>query len=459
MYIIDFNQPLTVHFIGIGGISMSGLAEILHMRHFHISGSDWTDSDITEKLKSLGMNIAIGHHSSNITDDIQLVIYTAAVKEDNVEYIEAKKKNIPLMDRATLLGQMMRNYAYPICVSGTHGKTTTTSMVSHVLLSAKTDPTITIGGMLDVIDGNIRVGESDYFVAESCEYCDSFLKFYPYIGIILNVEADHLDYFKDIHQIRQSFHAFADRIPEDGYLVINGDIENCEALTDNLSCHIMTYGLDPSFDFSAKHIQYDAMGNPSYMLYHKGKEIREVQLQVNGIHNVYNSLSAIAMGFILDLDIEAICQGLYNFTGTQRRFEYKGDVRGVHVIDDYAHHPTEIEATLTAASKYPHDKLWVVFQPHTYTRTKALLKDFATSLTKADHVVLTDIYASREKDTGDIHAKDLLSELTKLGKEAHYFSSFDEIEIFLLQNCYPNDLLITMGAGDVRIIGEELING
>ncbi len=459
MYKIDFNQPLNVHFIGIGGISMSGLAEILHKRNFRISGSDWAASIITEKLEKSGMKIAIGHRPTNIADDTQLVIYTAAVKEDNVEYIEAKKKNIPLMDRATLLGQMMRNYEYPICVSGTHGKTTTTSMVSHILLSAETDPTISIGGILDVIDGNIRVGKSDYFLAESCEYCDSFLKFYPYIGIILNVEADHLDYFKDIHHVRRSFHAFAGRVPDEGYLVINGEIDNYEALIEGLTCQIMTYGCDPSFDFSADNIRYNDMGNPSYDFYHKGKKIREVHLQVNGIHNVYNSLSAIATGFALGLDIEAICLGLYNFTGTQRRFEYKGDVRGVHVIDDYAHHPTEIETTLTAANKYPHDKLWVVFQPHTYTRTKALLKEFATSLCLADHVVLTDIYAAREKDTGDIHAKDLLSELTKLGKEAHYFSSFDEIEIFLLQNCYPNDLLITMGAGDVRIIGEELIKG
>ncbi len=272
MYKIDFNQPLNVHFIGIGGISMSGLAEILHKRNFRISGSDWAASTITEKLEKSGMKIAIGHRPTNITDDTQLVIYTAAVKEDNVEYIEAKKKNIPLMDRATLLGQMMRNYEYPICVSGTHGKTTTTSMVSHVLLSAQTDPTISIGGILDVIDGNIRVGKSDYFLAESCEYCDSFLKFYPYIGIILNVEADHLDYFKDIHHVRRSFHAFAGRVPDEGYLVINGEIYNYEALIEGLTCQIMTYGCDPSFDFSADNIRYNDMGNPSYDFYHKGKK-------------------------------------------------------------------------------------------------------------------------------------------------------------------------------------------
>lgn len=459
MYIIDFNKPLNVHFIGIGGISMSGLAEILHKRGFTITGSDWNRSAITDKLEELGMKVAIGHHPHNITEDVQLVIYTAAVKEENVEYIEARERNIPLMDRATLLGQMMRNYKYPICISGTHGKTTTTSMASLGFLAADTDPTISVGGILDAIGGNIRVGQSDYFLVESCEYCDSFLKFYPYIGVILNVEADHLDYFDDVHHVRRSFNAFAKRIPEEGYLVIHGGIEAYDDIIRDVNCHTITYGLDSSYDFSADNIRYNELGHATYDLYHKGQLMGEVALQINGIHNVNNSLSIIAIGHVLGLNIDAVSQGLYNFKGTKRRFEYKGNVKGIHIIDDYAHHPTEITATLSSAKKFPHEDLWVVFQPHTYTRTKALLTDFAEALQDADHVVITDIYAAREKNTGDIHAKDLLSELTKLGKEAHYFSSFDEIEIFLLQNCCPKDLLITMGAGDVRIIGEDLISG
>jgi UDP-N-acetylmuramate--alanine ligase len=459
MYTINFNKPINVHFIGIGGISMSGLAEILHQKGFKVSGSDMNSSAITKKLSHIGIDVFIGHRPTNISDNTDLVIYTAAVKTDNEEYIAALDRNIPLIDRATLLGQMMKNYKYPIAISGTHGKTTTTSMVSHILLNANTDPTISIGGILNAINGNIRVGHSDYFVTESCEYCDSFLRFNPYISIILNIEADHLDYFKDINHIRNSFTEFASKLPSNGYLVINGDIDNYQEITNNLDCNIITYGKDKSFDFTVENIKYNDEGFPIYDLIHKGEKITKIELQVNGTHNVYNSLAAIATSYALGIDINNITKGLFSFTGTKRRFEYKGSVRGVKVIDDYAHHPTEIDATLSAATKYPHNKLWVVFQPHTYSRTKAFLKEFAHSLSFADNIILTDIYASREKNTGDIHSKDLLSELTKLGKEAYYFSSFDEIETFLLQNCYPDDLLITMGAGDVKIIGEELIEG
>ncbi|MCT4542770.1 MAG: UDP-N-acetylmuramate--L-alanine ligase [Vallitalea sp.] len=459
MYKINFNKPLNVHFIGIGGISMSGLAEILHQKGFTITGSDWKVSSLTKKLETLNIKVFIGHRESNISDDTNLVIYTSAVKKDNVEYMTALERGLPLIDRATLLGQMMKNYKYPVAVSGTHGKTTTTSMISHILLSAKTDPTISIGGILNAIDGNIRVGHSDYFVTESCEYCDSFLKFNPFLSIILNVEKDHVDYFKDINQVRNSFKTFAHKLPDDGYLIINGDIDNYTELISDLNCHIITYGNNENFNFYASNIRYNELGYPTYDLIHNGNKIEEIILQVNGKHNVYNSLAAIAASFALNIDLKYIKQGLFEFKGTNRRFEYKGNIRGVNVIDDYAHHPTEIDATISAATKYPHNKLWVVFQPHTYSRTKAFLKEFAYSLSFADNVILTDIYASREKNTGEIHSKDLLSELTKLGKKAYYFSSFDEIENFLLQNCYPNDLLITMGAGDVKIIGEELVKG
>ncbi|MCT4688052.1 UDP-N-acetylmuramate--L-alanine ligase [Vallitalea sp.] len=459
MYTIDFNKPLNVHFIGIGGISMSGLAEILHQKGFKITGSDIKTTQTTKKLEALGINVFLGHRTSNISDDTELVIYTAAVKEDNIEYMTSLEKGIPLIGRAELLGQIMKTYKYPIAVSGTHGKTTTTSMVSHILLQGQKDPTISIGGILNVIDGNIRVGDSDYFVTESCEYCDSFLRFNPFISIILNIEEDHLDYFKDINHIRHSFKSFADKLPNDGYLIINGDIDNYEEIISDLDCNIITYGKSNDNTYYAENIRYNEYGYPIYDLMYNGKKIEEINLQVNGIHNVYNSLAAIAASNCLDVDIIDMKQGLMNFTGTNRRFEYKGNIRGVNVIDDYAHHPTEISATLSAATKYPHNKLWVVFQPHTYSRTKAFLKNFAYSLSSADNIILTDIYSDREKNTGEIHSKDLLSELTKLGKQAFYFSSFDEIETFLLQNCYPNDLLITMGAGDVRIIGEELIKG
>lgn len=459
MYNIDFNKPLNVHFIGIGGISMSGLAEILYKKDFIITGSDERASQITKNLEDLNINVFIGHRACNISDSTDLVIFSAAIKENNIEYVTAMNKGIPILGRTQLIGQLMKDYKYPIAVSGTHGKTTTTSMISHILLAGEKDPTISLGGILNAINGNIRVGKSDYFVTESCEYCDGFLQFNPFVSIILNVEEDHLDYFKDINHIRRSFKTFANKLPDNGFLIINREIDNYDEIISGLNCNILTFGKDNRADFYADNITYNDLGHPTYDLIYNGKKIEEINLQVNGIHNVYNSLAAIASTYCLDVNLDHIKQGIMNYTGTNRRFEYKGNIRGVNVIDDYAHHPTEITATLTAANKYPHNKLWVVFQPHTYSRTKAFLKSFANSLSSADNIILTDIYAAREKNTGDIHSRDLLSELNKLGKHAFYFSSFDEIENFLLQNCHPNDLLITMGAGDVKIIGEELING
>jgi UDP-N-acetylmuramate--alanine ligase len=458
MHQIHFNQPKKVFFIGMGGISMSGLAEILNKQGFTVLGSDIKKSEITDHLEALGVQVFLGHHASHITEDIDLVVHTAAIKSDNVEYQEALRKKIALIDRAELLGQIMDNYKYSIAVSGTHGKTTTTSMISHILLQGKKDPTISVGGILNVIQGNILVGQSDYFVTEACEYYNSFLKFNPHLGIILNIDEDHLDFFKDLDDIRQSFKAFARRIPKDGALIINGDIKDIHTFVQDLNCKVITFGSDiNNHDFSANHIEFNELAHASFDLIHKGNKIDRIELKVTGIHNVFNALSAIAIGLESSIDLEDIKEGLLSFHGTQRRFEYKGIVGGVTIIDDYAHHPTEISATLIATEKYPHKNLWCVFQPHTYTRTKAFLNDFAVALSLADKIILTDIYAAREPDPGNIHSKDLLKELQKLGKEAYYFSSFDDIELFLLQNCTDGDLLITMGAGDVKIIGEELL--
>ncbi len=460
MYNINFDLPISIHFIGIGGISMSGLAELLHDKGFRITGSDMKTSLIIERLQKTGIEINIGHRSSNISDNIDLVVYTAAIQPSNIEYQTVLKKQIPIIDRAELLGQLMKNYKYPIAVAGTHGKTTTTSMLSHILLEAKTDPTLSIGGILDKINGSIKVGNSEFFLTEACEYCDSFLKFYPYIGIILNIEEDHLDYFKDIAHIQSSFINFAKKIPKNGYLVINTDIHDYKRILEEVPCQTITFGSDQSkAQFSYGNLKYDQKGNPSFDLFYQGNPIKSIQLSVNGTHNVLNALASIAAATALNIKWDAIIKGLESFIGTKRRFEYKGNLKGIHIVDDYAHHPTEIIATLQAAKNYPHNHLWVVFQPHTYTRTKAFLKDFANALTLADNIILTDIYAAREKNTGDIHTKDLVKELKKMKKEVYYFPSFDEIEIFLLQKCYPNDLLITMGAGDVKIIGEELLNG
>ena len=458
MYKINFNQPKKIFFIGIGGISMSGLAEILNYQGFEVLGSDINSSNITNKLESLGIKVFIGHKASNITNDIDLMVYTAAIKKENEEYQIAKQNNIPIIDRAELLGQIMDNYKYSIAISGTHGKTTTTSMLSHILLHAKKDPTLSIGGILNLIDGNIKIGNSNYFVTEACEYYNSFLKFNPYIGIILNIEEDHLDFFNDINDIRNSFIKFSKKIPKDGLLIINGDILNVQEIIEGLDCRIITFGSDiVNHTYSANNIEFNELAQGNYDLIYKSKKIDRIFLHVTGIHNVYNSLSAIAVALELGINIEDIKKGLLSFNGTQRRFEYKGTIAGVTIIDDYAHHPTEISATLTAAKNYPHNKIWCIFQPHTYTRTKAFLKEFAEALSLADEIILTDIYAAREKNTGDVHSLDIQKELDKIGKDSHYFSSFDEIENFLLQRCSQGDMLITMGAGDVKIIGEELL--
>jgi len=457
MYQIDFNNPIHVHFIGIGGISMSGLAEILLKENFRISGSDAKSSDIVDNLISMGATVNIGQVAANVTDDIDLVVYTAAIHEDNEEFATCVKKNIPMLTRAQLLGQIMNNYKYSVAVSGTHGKTTTTSMLSQIFMEADTDPTISVGGILDSIGGNIRVGKSDYFVTEACEYTNSFHSFFPYISIILNVDADHLDFFSGIDEIIESFHTFATNLPDNGTLVVNGDMDCLDRVTRELNCNILTFGLSESNRYTAKDITPDEHGHMTYTLVVDGKDCERVYLNIGGTHNVSNSLSAIAVADLLGISREFTLMGLKSFGGAHRRFEHKGTLGNVTVIDDYAHHPTEIKATLKTATDTPHNELWVVFQPHTYTRTHALFDEFADALKGFDHVILVDIYAAREADTGLVHSKDLSNRLKELGTDARYFTSFDAVENYLLKNCKKNDLLITMGAGDVYLIGESLL--
>ncbi len=457
MYQVDFQKPIHIHFMGIGGISMSGLAEILLKRGFSVTGSDSNRSPLTEKLEDMGARVQYGQRASNITPDIDLIVYTAAIHPDNPEFAEAVRLQIPMLTRADLLGQIMKNYKTPVAISGTHGKTTTTSMISQILLEAKADPTISVGGILKSIGGNIRVGKSEIFVTEACEYTNSFLSFFPQISVILNIEEDHMDFFKDLADIRHSFRLFAEKLPPLGLLIINGEIENYRDLTKDLPCRVITYGLKGDFDYTARHIVFDDLGNASYDLIKDGAILGKITLRVPGAHNVSNSLATIAVALELGIPLETIEKGLLSFAGTDRRFEEKGTVHGIHIIDDYAHHPTEIKATLKAARNYPHQTCWVVFQPHTYTRTKAFLTDFAEALSLADRVVLADIFAAREKNTIGISSLDLQRELEKLGTKTWYFPSFDEIENFLLEQCQPKDLLITMGAGDIFLVGEHLL--
>ena len=457
MYQINFSSPVSVYFVGIGGISMSGLGEILADAGFTVSGSDRSRSALTERLEARGITVFYGQRAENITDNIDCVVFTSAIGKDNPEYIAAHERNIPCLTRAELLGQIMKNYSTPIAVSGTHGKTTTTAMLSKVLLHADMDPTLSIGGIFKDIGGNIRIGKSEYFVTEACEYTNSFLSFFPKIGVILNIEEDHLDFFKDLADIRCSFRKFAQRLPEDGCLVINAEIPDYEEITRGLACRVITFGPDRGADFYPSDIVYGESGNPRFMLHSPDGSCREIVLQVPGNHNILNAVATAAVADLLCVESSLTDRALHDFTGADRRFEYKGTIGGVTVIDDYSHHPTEIATALEAAARYPHKTLWCVFQPHTYSRTRAFLKDFAKALTLADKVVLADIYAARETDTLGISAETLQQEIQALGQECYYFPSFDEIETFLLENCLKGDLLITMGAGDVVKIGENIL--
>ncbi|MCH5251435.1 MAG: UDP-N-acetylmuramate--L-alanine ligase [Lachnospiraceae bacterium] len=458
MYEIDFKQPCKIHFTGIGGISMSSFAELLHSMGFTITGSDWHESKITRHLESLGIPVVYEQVEENITEDIALVVYTAAVKSTNPELTQAEALGIPTMERAKMVGQIMKNYSSAIAVSGTHGKTTTTSMVSHIFLEADLDPTISVGGILPAIGGNIRIGHSEHFITEACEYTNSFLQFFPTVGIILNIEEDHMDFFKDLADIRHSFREFAKKIPAHGTLIINADIENYTEITKNLSCKVLTYALEnKEADFTADNISYNETGCGSFDAIVNKKKSGHFSLNVTGAHNISNALACLCLASLYGIGETTIQNAMTAFHGTNRRFEYKGEKNGFTIIDDYAHHPTEIAATLTSAKRYPHKTLWCAFQPHTYTRTRAFLKDFAKSLSLADKIILADIYAAREKDPGDISSLSVKEELEKLGKEVYYFPDFEEIQKFILKNLVHGDLLITMGAGNIVEIGEALL--
>lgn len=442
---------------------MSGLAEVLADAGFYVSGSDAARSALTENLEAKGICVHYGQRRGNITADIDVAVFTGAIRSDNPEYLAVQEMGIPSLSRAQLLGQIMKNYPTSIAVSGTHGKTTTTSMAAEILLQADADPTLSIGGILKSIGGNIRLGGSGLFVTEACEYTNSFLSLFPKIGIILNIEADHLDFFKDLADIRASFRRFAQLIPADGALIINGEIPACDEITQGLPCRVITFGRSGAFDYYPEDIRYDGHACATFRLCTSPSAHADcdtsVTLGVPGEHNVLNALAALALADLLSVDRAVAVRALRNFAGTDRRFEYKGQIGGVTIIDDYAHHPTEITATLKAAQNYPHKTLWCVFQPHTYSRTEAFLSDFAQALSLADKVVLADIYAARERksDHFGITSETLRQKIQDLGQECFYFPTFDEIENFLLQNCTNGDLLITMGAGDIVKVGENLL--
>ncbi|NLI60480.1 MAG: UDP-N-acetylmuramate--L-alanine ligase [Clostridiales bacterium] len=449
-----------VHFIGIGGISMSALAEILLHKGYTVTGSDLKQSQITDRLQAKGIKIHIGHKASNI-EGADWLVYTIAVKDHNPEIVAAKEKNLPIIERATLLGHIMETYPYSIGVAGSHGKTTATSMLSLIMRRARLDPTILVGGELDDIGGNVRIGNSGYFITEACEYNESFLNFKPYMGIILNIDEDHLDYFKDIDRIYEAFVQYSKLISPKGFIIGCGDDPLVSKLLNERNiwsaAHIrnitnirkVSFAIKNQGDWMARDIKYNHKGHPSYRAVYKEQDMGRFELKVPGKYNIYNALAATAAAWAIGISVDIIRDSLASFKGTHRRFEIKGSLNDITVIDDYAHHPTEVRATLEAARKYPHKKIWCVFQPHTYTRTEKLFYEFSESFIDADEVILTDIYAAREDAIKGVNSQNLARAILDKGKSCRYMSSFDQAASFLDENAQPGDLVLTMGAGDV----------
>ncbi len=448
-----------IHMIGIGGTSMSGIAEILYNWGFHITGSDLANSESVQTLIHRGIKVTVGHNLEDVKN-ADVIIYSAAIKQEDPEMVEAKKLHIPTIERADFLGEITRCFKDTICISGTHGKTTTTSMISLCFISALTDPSIQVGAYLKPLDGNYRVGNSEHFIIEACEYVESFLKFSPKAEIILNIDNDHLDYFKTFDNIKKAFIKYVKLLPDDGILVINGDDKNCLELANYTNASIMTYGINnQDVDFYATNIEFNDDGFAKFDVYYNHEYFDTMQLSVPGKHNISNALACIAICTKYKISKDVIKSTLLNFTGAHRRFEYKGKINGIaSVYDDYGHHPTEIVATAKSLMNKKYNHSWVIFQPHTYSRTKNLLDDFAKALLNFDNVIVLDIYAARETNTYNISAKDLVNKLHSLGKNALYIPDFNECVDYVKKHIDENDIVLTLGAGTVTNIGPMLVN-
>ena len=455
---IDLSQYKKIHCIGIGGIGLSAIAEILLSRGYEVSGSDMKESAETVRLASKGARVFIGHRAEN-ADEADLLVFSAAVGHDNPEMKRAEERGIPILSRAQMLGLLMQEYENSIAVSGTHGKTTTTSMVSLILDRAKLEPTILVGGNLAEIGGNVKVGHSRYFITEACEYMDSFLSLKPKIEIILNIDSDHLDYFKDIDHIVSSFDKFARLVPASGTIIAYDANPFVNQVIRDLD-NVVTFGLSENCDYYAANIQFNEEGMPAFDVCHDGQLLSRVQLAVPGEHNILNALAAFTCACALGVEPQLTKETLERYHGTQRRFDIVGTTaKGVKIVDDYAHHPTEIKATLSASENVPHNKLWCIFQPHTYTRTIALFDEFAEAFEKADKLILAEIYAAREKNIYKISSAQLAEKIkeTHPHKEVLFMEDFAAIADYVDDQAQPGDMVITMGAGDIYKVGEMLL--
>lgn len=450
------HTPEHIHFIGIDGISMSALAAIMLKRGWQVSGSDLKQSDLTRRLVKDGATFYLGHAKEQVMG-AAVVVFTAAIRPDNPELAEARRIGATVLTRAEFLGTLMGEARYGIAISGSHGKTTTTALVGLLFEHAGLDPTVLIGGELDALGGNVKVGSSEYFVAEACEYVETFLALRPMLGVILNIDADHLDYFGDIYHVKAAFLRFAKLIPEHGLLVACRDDANVREILAVAKCPVATYGLTQGADWWATEIELRPSGESLFNVYYREENLGRVTLGVPGRHNIANALAGLAVGSHLGIPFATMAATLKAFRGTHRRFQTKGKFRGATIIDDYAHHPTEIRATLAAARALAPQRAVVVFQPHTYTRTKALLCEFAACFDDADEVIITDIYAAREQNTHGISSRHLVDKMKTERSSVHYIGALEDAAAFLATRLRDGDLLLTMGAGDVHYVGEALL--
>ncbi len=455
----ELQQYKNIHMIGIGGSSMSGIAEILKKWGFNVTGSDSTESDVTNDLIANDIPVYIGTNPMNV-DRSDLVVYSAAIKPENPELVRARELGIPTVERKEIMGELTRAFRNSICVSGTHGKSTTTSMIAQCFLDAEKDPTIQIGAVLDSIGGNYRVGESEYFIIEACEYSASFLDFLPKVEVILNIDNDHLDYYKTMDNVKAAFVEYVKLLPDDGILVYNADDENCRGLSSHTKAKCISFSTKSNnANFTAKNISYDVNGCASFDVYKNNTFYKTFKLGVPGEHNVYDALACIAVCSQFDVDKNSVKDTLKAYGGAERRFQYLGEVNGAKVYDDYGHHPTEILAVANAVKKRKYNHSWILFQPHTFSRTMALLDDFANVLTNFDNIVVTDIYAAREIDNHEVSSKDIIDKIEALGRKAFYIKDLDSIVEFVRRNAKPDDIIITQGAGTITKVGHALVNG
>lgn len=436
-----------IHLIGIGGVSMRPLGLVLRGMGMVVTGSDMNASVSTDELIEKGIRVFIGHHPENI-EGADCIIRSAAVHNDNPEIAAARAAGIPVFERAQAWGLIMREYKNAICISGTHGKTTTTSMITHIFMEAQQDPTVMLGGYLPLLHAGHRVGNGDTIIMESCEYCDSFLNFYPTVAIINNIEADHLDYFKDLAAVERSFRKFAGLVPRTGYVIANGDDTNTVQTLADL--HYISFGLADTNDIHPKNLSEDFR---SFDIICFGKLYCHVHLNVYGQHNVSNALAAAAAAYVMNIDPEAVSLGLASFTGAGRRMEFKGRCRGADIYDDYAHHPGELRALINAVKTMGYKRIILAFQPHTYTRTKALFMEFIEELKRVDVAVLAEIYAAREQNTIGISSGDLAQCIPN----AVFFETLPEVTAYLRSIASEGDIILTVGAGDIYKAGEALL--